>query len=155
MSSFFEEQNEEYIRLLLFSCLLRCGPVDCGTPCFPVLHCLPDLFKLMSIESVIPSNGLILCHLLLLLPSIFATIRVFSSELAFLIWWPKYWNFSFSLSSEYSGLISFRIDWLDLCCPWDSQESSFTPQFKGVNSLALSLYGLAMTSVHDYWENHR
>ena len=74
-----------------------------------------SLLRLMSIESVMPSNHLILCHPLLLLPSIFPSIRVFSSESALHIRWPKYWNFSFSisLSNEYSGLISFRIDWFD------------------------------------------
>ena len=72
--------------------------------------------KLMSVESVMPSNHLILCHPLLLLPSIFPSIRVFSNESAFRIRWPKYWSFSFNISpsSEYSGLISFRMDWLDL-----------------------------------------
>ena len=75
-----------------------------------------SLLKLMSIESVMPSNHLILCCSLLLLPSVFPSIRVFSSESALRIRWPKYWSFSFSISpsNEYSGLISFRIDWLDL-----------------------------------------
>ena len=75
-----------------------------------------SFFKLMSIESVMPSNHLILCHPLLLLPSIFPSIRVFSNESVFRIRWPNYWSFSFSISSsnEYSGLISFRMDWLDL-----------------------------------------
>ena len=75
-----------------------------------------SLFKLMSIKSVMPSNHLILCHPLLLLPSIFPSIRVFSSESILHIMWPKYWSFSFSISSsnEYSGLISFRMDWLDI-----------------------------------------
>ena len=73
-----------------------------------------SLLKLMSIESVMPSNHLILCRPLLLLPSIFSSIRVFSNESALGIRWPKYWNFIFSLSNEYSGLISFRIDWFDL-----------------------------------------
>ena len=75
-----------------------------------------SLFKLMSIESVMPSNHLVLCRPLLLLPSIFPSIRVFSNESALHIRWPKYWSFSFSISpsNEYSGLISFRIDWLDL-----------------------------------------
>ena len=75
-----------------------------------------SLLKVMSIESVIPSNHLILCHPLLLLPSIFPSIRVFSNESGFCIRWPKYWSFSFSISpsNEYSGLISFRMDWLDL-----------------------------------------
>ena len=75
-----------------------------------------SLLKLMSTESVMPSNHLILCHPLLLLPSIFPSIRVFSSESVLRIRWPKYWSFNFSISSstEYSGLISFRMDWLDL-----------------------------------------
>ena len=75
-----------------------------------------SLLKLMPIKSVMPSNHLILCHLLLLLPSIFPSIRVFSNESALHIWWPKYWSFSFSISpsNEYSGMISFRMNWLDL-----------------------------------------
>ena len=75
-----------------------------------------NLLKLMSIESVMPSNHLILCHPLLLLPSIFPSIRVFSNESVLCIRWPKYWSFSFNIipSSTYSGLISFRMDWLDL-----------------------------------------
>ena len=75
-----------------------------------------SLLKLMSIESVMPSNHLILCHLLLLLPSVFPSIRVFFSESVLCIRWPKYWSFSFSISpsKEYSGLISFRMDWFDL-----------------------------------------
>ena len=79
---------------------------------FTISQSLP---KLMCIESVMPSNHLILCRPLLLLPSIFPRIRVFSNESAFLIRWPKYWSFSFSISpsNEYSGLISFRIDWFD------------------------------------------
>ena len=74
-----------------------------------------SLLKLMSIESVMPSNHLILCHPLFLLPSIFPSIRVFSKNLVLCIWWPQYWGFSFSISpsNEYSGLISFRMDWLD------------------------------------------
>ena len=75
-----------------------------------------SLLQLMSIETMMPSNHLILCHLLLLLPSIFPNIKVFSSESVFHIRWPKFWSFSFSISpsNEYSELISFRIDWLDL-----------------------------------------
>jgi len=85
-------------------------------PSFPVLHHLPDLAQIMSIESVMPSNYLTSCNPLLLLSSIFPSIRVFFRELALHIRWPKYWSFSFiiSPSNEYSGLISFRIDWLDL-----------------------------------------
>ena len=80
------------------------------------LHYLLEFAKIMSIELVIPSNHLILCHPLLLLPSIFPSIRVFSNESVLLIRWPKYWSFSSSISpsNEYSGLIYFRMDWLDL-----------------------------------------
>ena len=98
-------------------CPTLCDPTDCNTPGFPVLPCpSQSLLKLMSIESVMPSNHFILCHPLLLLPSIFPSIRVFSSESVLCIRWPKYWSFSFSISpsNECSGLISFRIDWLDL-----------------------------------------
>ena len=89
--------------------------MNCSTPGLPVHHQLLSLPKLMSIELVMPSNHLILCHPLLLPPSIFPSIRVFSNESALLIRWPKCWSFSLniSLSSEHSGLISFRMDWLD------------------------------------------
>ena len=91
-------------------------PMDCSTPGFPILHHLPELLKLMSIELVMPSNHLILCCTLLLLPSIFPSIRIFCSESALCIRWPKYWSFSFSISpsSEYLGLISLRNHWFDL-----------------------------------------
>ena len=110
--------------------------------------------KPMFIESVMPSNHLILCCHRLLLLSIFPGIRVFSDESALHIRWPKYWSFSFSLSpsNEHPGLISFRMDWLDLLSAQDSQESSPTPQLKSMNSLALSfLYGPTLTTIHDYW----
>ena len=91
-----------------------CDPMNCSTPGFLFLTISLSLLKLMSIESVMPSNHFILCCPLLLLPSIFSSIRVFSSESALHIRWQKYWSFSFSisLSNEYSGFISFRIDWL-------------------------------------------
>ena len=97
-------------------CLTLCNPMDCSTPGFFVPHQPQSLLKLTSIESVMPSNHLILCHPLLLPPSIFPSIRVFSNESVHCIRWPKYWGFSFSISpsNEYSGLISFRMDWLDL-----------------------------------------
>ena len=87
-----------------------------STPGLPVHHQLPVFTQLMSIESMMPSNHLILCRPLFLLPSIVPSIRVFSSESVLHIRWPKYWSFSFSISpsNEYSGLISFRIDWFDL-----------------------------------------
>ena len=90
--------------------------MDCSTPGFPGHHNSQSLLKLMSTESMMPSSHLIFCHPLLLLPSINPSIRVFSNESVLHIRWPKYWNFSFSISpsNEYSGLISFRIDWLDL-----------------------------------------
>ena len=88
--------------------------MDNSTPGLPVHHQLLSLLKLMSMESVIPSNHLILCYPILLLPSIFPSMRVFSNELILWIRWPKYWSFSLSPSSEYSVLISFRIDWFDL-----------------------------------------
>ena len=103
-----------------------------------------SLLKLMSIKWVRPSNHLILCRPLLLPPSIFSSIRVFSSESVLHIRWLKYWSFSFSISpsNEYSGLISFRID---------SQESSPMPQFKSINSLVLSfLYSPTLISIYDY-----
>ena len=90
--------------------------MDCSTPGFlPITNSWSPL-KLTSIRSVMPSNYLILCHPLLLPPSIFPNIRVFSNESVLRIRWPKYWSFSFSISpsNEYSGLISFRRDWLDL-----------------------------------------
>ena len=116
--------------------------------------CLP---KFTFIESVMPSNHFILCHSLLLLPSIFPSIQVFSNESAVCIRWPKYWSFSFNISptNEHPGLISFRMDWLELLAVQGTQESSPTPQFKRINSSALSfLHSLTLTSIHDYWKNH-
>ena len=114
-----------------------------------------SLFKLMSVESVIPSNHLILHCPLLLLPSIFPSIRVFSNESVLWIRWPKYWSFSFSISTsnEYSGLISFRMEWLDLFAVQRTLESSPTPQFKSINSSVLGfLYSPTLTSIHDLLE---
>ena len=98
------------------SVLSDCDPVDCSMPGFSAHHQPQSLLRLVSIESVMPSNHLILCCPLLLLPSIFPSIRVFFSESVLHIRWPTYWSFSFSISpsKEYSGLICFRIDWLDL-----------------------------------------
>ena len=91
-------------------------PHDCSSPGLLSITSSRSLLKLMCTEWVMPSSHLILCHPLLLLPSIFPSIRVFSNELVLRIWCPKYWSFSFSISpsNEYSGLISFRMDWLDL-----------------------------------------
>ena len=111
-----------------------------------------SLLKFLSIELVMPSNQLILCCLLLLPPSIFPSIGVFWNESVLHFRWPKYWSFSFSISpsNEYSGLISFRMDWLDLRAVHRTLKSSPTPQFKSINSMSLSfLYGPPLTSIHD------
>ena len=113
--------------------------------------------RLMSIESVMPSSHLILCYPLLLLPPIPPSIRVFSNESTLSMRWPKYWSFRFSIisSNQYSGWISFRIDWFDLLVVQGTQESSPTPQFKSINSSVLSfLYTPTLTSIHDHWKNH-
>ena len=114
--------------------------------------------KLMSIESVMPSNHLILCCPLLLLPSIFSSISVFSNESVLHIRWPKYWSFNFSISpsNEYSGLISFRTDWFDLLAVQGTLKSLLTTtQFKSIKSSPLSFhYGPTLTSIHDDWKNH-
>ena len=114
--------------------------------------------KLMSIESVMPSSHLILCRPLLLLPLIPPSSRVFSNESTLCMKWPKYWSFSFSISSskEHPGLISFRMELVGSpCSPRDSQESSPTPQFKSISSSALSfLHSRTLTSIHDHWKNH-
>ena len=100
----------------LQSCLTLCDPMNCSRQAFLSITNSQSLPKLMSVESVMPSSHFILCHPLLLLPLIFPRIKVFSNESALCIGWPKYWSFSFNISpsNEHSGLISFRIDWLDL-----------------------------------------
>ena len=111
-----------------------------------------SLFTLMSIESLMPSNHLILHHMLLLLPSIFPSIRVFSNEPVLYLRWPEYWSFSFSISpsNEYSGLISFRVDWLDLLAVQGNLKSLIQHH----SSKASILLHSAVTSIHDYWKNH-
>ena len=98
------------------SCLNLCDPMNRSTPGLPVHHKLPGFTQLMPIESVMTSSHLILCHPLLLLPTIPPSIRVFSNESTLQMMWPKYWSFSLSISpsNEHPGLISFRMDWLDL-----------------------------------------
>ena len=117
-----------------------------------------SLLKLMSVKSVMPSNYLILCCPLLLLPSIFSSITVFSNESVFRIRWPKYWSFSFRISpsNEYSGLISFRIDWFDLFAVRGNLKS--LPQHHSSKELILRhsaffMYGPTLISTHDYWKN--
>ena len=115
------------------------------------------LLKLMSIESVMVSNHLILCHHLLLLPSIFTSIRTISKESVLHIRWPKYWSFSLNISpsNEYSGLISFRIDWLDLLAVQGTLKS--LPQQHSSKASILwysAFFMVQLTSIHDYWKNN-
>ena len=144
----------EYLYLSLF-CLSvvldSCDPMDCSTPGFPVFHCSWSLLKLMFIESVMPSNLLILCCPLLLPPSIFPSIRVISSESALCIRWPKYWSFSFSISSsnEHSGLISFRMDWLDLLAVQGTLKSLLQHHSSKASVIQCSAFFIAQIS-HPY-----
>ena len=122
--------------------------------CITNSHSLP---KLMSIESVMPSNHLILCRPLLLLPLIFPSIRVFSNESAVRIRWPKYWSFSFNISpsSEYSGLISYRMDWLDFLAVQGALKSLLQHHSSKASILRHSAFFIVqLTSIHDYWKNH-
>ena len=116
-----------------------------------------SLFKLVSIELVMPSNHLILCHPLLLLPSIFPNIRFFSSESVLPMRWPKYWSFSFSISpsNEYSGLIFFRMDWFDFLAVQGTLKSLHRHHSLKVSILRHSaFFTVPLTSIHDYWKNH-
>ena len=130
-----------------------CDPMDCSTPGLLSFTNFRSLLTLMPIELVMPSNHLILCRPLLLRPSIFPSIRVFSNESVLYIRWPKYWSFIFNISpsNEYSRLISFRIDWFDLLVsPKSSQESSPTPQFKSINSSVLSFLYSPTLNIHTW-----
>ena len=139
------------------SCPTLCDPMDCSTPGFPVHHQLPEPTQTLVHhvgDAIQPSYPLLsppppTFHL--------SQHQVFSNELVLHIRWTKYWSFSFSISPSngYSGLISFRTDWLDLLAVQETKESSPTPQFKSINSLVLNfLYSLALTSIHDYCKNH-
>ena len=124
------------------SYLILCDPMKCNTPGFPVLHYFPDFAQTHPIESMMPSNHLILCRALLLLPSVFPSIRIFSNESALLIKWPKYWSFSFSTSpsNEYSVFISFRIDWFDLLAVQGTLKSLLQQQSSKASILRLSAF---------------
>ena len=117
-----------------------------------------SLPKLMSIELVMPSSHLILCHTLLLLPSIFPSIRVFSNESALCIRWPKYWSFSFNISpsNEHSGLISFSMDWLDLLAVQETRKNLLQHHSSKTSILQWSalFYSPTLISIHEYWKNH-
>ena len=138
------------------SCLTL-SPMDCSMPGLSVHHQLPEFTQTCIhwvSDAIQPSHPLLSPS-----PPAFnlSQHQGFSNESVFCIRWPKYWNFSFSISpsSEYSGLISFRIDWFDLLAVQGTLESSLTPQFKSINSSSLSfLYGPTLTSIHDYWKDH-
>jgi len=139
-------------------CLTLCNPLNtaCQASSLSVTNSR-SLLKLLSIESVMPSSHLIPCCPLLP-PSVFTSIRIFSNESVLHIRWPKYWSFNFSInpSNEYSGLISFKIGWFDLLAVQRTLKSSPTPQFKSISSSVLSfLYSSTLTSIHDYWKNHK
>ena len=137
------------------SCLTLCDPMDCSRPDFPVLRYLPEFAQTLlsqwchwTISSSVTPSPLALN---------LSQHRVFSNELAVCIRRPKYWSFCFSISPSSWFRVDFFQDWLiwSPCCLRDSQESSPTPQFKSINSLALSLlYGPTLTFIHDYWKNH-
>ena len=135
--------------------LILCNPMDCIMPGFPDHHQLLELAQTHVHQVSDVSNHLILhCPLL---RSIIPSIRDLSKESVLLIRWPRYWSFSFSISSssEYSGLISFRMDGLDLLAVQGTLKPSPTPQFKSINSSVLSfLHSPTLTSIHDHWKNH-
>ena len=136
-------------------CPALCDPMDCSTPGLPAHHRLPELAETHVYQvgdAIQPSPPLFSPSPP---PSIFPSIRVFSSEPALHIRWPEYWSFSNSPSNEYSELISIRIDWFDLLAVQVTlkKESSPAPRFKTISSLVLSLlYGPALTSIHNYWK---
>ena len=155
---------EPYIASVQFSsvaqlCPTLCDPMSCSTPGLPVRHQLPEFLQTHihrvgdAIQPAISSSVVPFSSCPQSLPA-----SVFSNDSTLCMRWPKYWSFSFSISpsKEHPGLISFRVDWLDLLAVQrDSQESSLTPQFKSINSLALSfLYSPTLTSIHDHWKNH-
>ena len=140
------------------SCLTLCEPMDCSMPGLPVHHQLPELTQLMFIKSVMSSNHLTLCHPLLLLPSIFPRVRVFANESVLCIRWQKYWNFSFSisLSNEYiQGWFPLGSTGLILQFMGLSRVFSNTTVQKHQFFSTQLLYGPTLTSIHDYWKNHR
>ena len=134
--------------------------MNCSTPGLSVHHQLPEsglVPKSMSIDSMMPSNHLILCHPLLLLPSIFLSIRVFLNESALRIRWPKYWSFRLSISpsNEHPGLISFRMDWLDLLAVQGTLKSHLQHHSSKASILWCSaFFTVQLTSIHDCGKNH-
>ena len=161
------EQSQMYIHFPLWIVLVQfssvaqlcptlCDSMDCNMTGFPVHHQLPKLVQTHVHPVGNAIQYLILCHPLLLPPSIFPSIRVSFNESVLHIRWPKYWNFSFSISispsNEYSGLISFRIDWLDLLAIQGTLNSIL--QHDSSKAMLNFLYSPTLTSIHDYWKNH-
>ena len=137
-------------------CPTLCDPMDCSMPGLPVHYQLPE-FTQTHVHRV--CDAIQLSHPLSSpsLPAPHPSLKVFSNESTLRMRWPKYWSFSFSIipSNEHPGLISFRMDWLDLLVVQGTLESSPTPHFKCINSSALSLlHSPILTSIHDHWENH-
>ena len=139
------------------SCLTLCNPMNCSTPGLPVHHQLPESTQThihQVGDAIQPSHPLSSPSPPAPNPS---QHQSFSSESTVHMRWPKYWSFSFSISpsNEHPGLMSFRMDWLDLLADQGTQESSPTPQFKSINSSALGfLHSPTLTSIHDHWKNH-
>ena len=133
------------------SCPTLCDPMNHSMPGLPVHHQLPESTQTHAIKLVMPSSHLILCRPFLLLPPIPPSIRVFSNESTLRMRWPKYWSFSFSIipSKEHPGLISFRMDWLDLLVVQGTLKSLLQHH----SSALSSLYSPALTSIHDHWKN--
>ena len=139
------------------SCLTLCDPMDSAHQASLSITNSQSLLKFMSIKSVMPCNHLILCHPLLL-PLLFPSIRVFPTESVLHIRWPKFWSFSFSISpsNEYSGLISFRIHWLDLLAVQGTLKSLLQHHSSKASVLQCSAFFMVqtLTFIHDHWKNH-
>ena len=137
------------------SCQILYDPMDHSMPGFPIHPNSWSLLKLIYTELVMPSNHLILCHPLFL-PSVFPSIRVFPNESVLYVMWPKYWSFIFSMSpfKEYSGLISFRIDWFDLFAVQGTLKSLLQPHNSKASILWCSAFFIILTFIHAYWKNH-
>ena len=132
-------------------------PMNCSTPSLPVITNSQSSLRLMSIESVMPSSHLLLCRPFLLLPPILPSIRVFSNESTLHMRWPKYWSFSFSIipSKEHPGLISFRMDWLDLFAVQGTLKSLLQHHSSKASILwSSALFIVLLISIHDFWKNH-
>ena len=154
MSHLFEFSSVQFSHSVLSDSLQPHGPQH-DRPPYP--SPTPGVYSLMSIESVMPSNHLILYFPLFLLPSVFPSISVFSNESALLIRWPKYWSFSFNISpsNKHPGLISFRVDWFDLLAIQGTLKSLLQHHSSKASILLCSfLYSPTLTSIHDYWKNH-